>query len=320
MNGDIGLNEKISILVPVYNVQDYLERCLDSILAQTYTEFEIICVNDGSTDGSRDILERYQKKDARINVLHIENHGVSYARNLALSVMTGAWFCFADSDDWLEPEYLSTLYRVAKENDADIAACFFQKNTEYTTGIPAGREGLIVLDSPQQCIHNFICGKNSMHGMIWNKLYKAELFKDIRFNPSIKVNEDCIYTYEIMQHCKKACITKVPLYHWFIRMDSACHTRQKVVDFGAANVFMSLYEKTLELKDDEVTRVLKKNYINAVVRVLLHAKYKKGNSEVSEAKKQCKEWRKSVWPVLNKRDKGKYILVFYGSMFLPLLR
>ena len=105
--------DKISIIIPVYHVQEYIGRCLESILLQTYSNFEVLCVEDGPGDKSGEICERYGRQDNRIRVFHLERGGVGYARNYALSRMEGEWFAFLDGDDWIEPEYLEILYRNA---------------------------------------------------------------------------------------------------------------------------------------------------------------------------------------------------------------
>lgn len=306
------INEKISIIIPVYNVESYVERCLDSILKQKYQHFEVICVDDGSTDASGALCDAYQKKDSRIRVFHTENRGVSNARNYALSLMEGAWFCFIDPDDWITPEYLSKLYSLAKQNDCEIAACHMRKAYEYCDEYDSCEEQVVMFDSSKACVHNFICNEHSMQGMCTNKLYLSAKFKEYRFDTTLKVNEDCLYTYEVMSNCNKACMTTLPLYYWFIRSDSACHKKNRALDFSPSNVFVLLHDKTLEDHNDAVTKTLQMNYINSVVKVLLFAKYKSSNMEVKDAKKRCKEWRKNVWSMLDFKSKMKYLYAIYS--------
>ena len=177
-----GKNEKVSIIIPVYNVQAYIERCLNSILEQTYTDIEVICIDDGSIDESGDICDKFQEKDNRIHVYHIENRGVSAARNYGLSVMEGSWFCFVDPDDWIEPNYIERMYCLMLEKQCDVVACGIDKTYEYVMGIEESEECIFVFNSSDECIHNYICDGNSMHGVVWNKLYNAERFNGIRFD------------------------------------------------------------------------------------------------------------------------------------------
>lgn len=306
------MNDKISVIVPVYNVKDYVDRCLESILSQIYTNIEVICIDDGSRDESGQICDEYQKKDVRVKVYHIENHGVGYARNYGLSLITGEWFCFIDPDDWIEPEYLSRMYELAVEHNCELVACGVKKSFTHDEKKTMHKEQIYYFRSERECIHNFICNTNSMQGISTNKLYSVSAFRDIRFNTQLKINEDCMYIYNIMSQCKNACLTTFPLYHWFIRPDSACHKRPKMADFSAANVFVFLYEKTLKENDEEVTRTLQCNYINSAIQVLLFAKYKRTDKEVVEAKRKCREWRKYVWRMLECKNKIKYLLALYG--------
>ena len=308
---NVGTTEKISIIVPVYNTQAYIERCFDSILAQTYPDFEVICVDDGSTDDSGKLCEVYQEKDDRIQVHHIENHGVSYARNYGLSLITGNWFCFVDSDDWIEPNYLQRMYELAIEKQCYVVACGIDQTCKFCAGINEDTEQLFVFDSSRKCVRNFICTGNTMHGLVWNKLYNRQMFADIRFDEQLKVNEDCMYSYEIMSRCERACLTTKQLYHWYIRPDSACHKRAEKADFRAANAFLMLYDKLQGEGMDEAQRILRKNYISSVVQVLLYAKYRKKDAEVVLAKKRCKEWKKTVWNQLDMKQKLKYWYAIY---------
>lgn len=303
--------EKISVIVPVYNTQDYIERCLGSILAQTYLDFEVICIDDGSKDDSGKLCDIYREKDERIQVYHIENHGVSYARNYGLSLMTGRWFCFVDSDDWIEPNYLEQMYRLAKEKKCELVACGIDKAYEYARGINGDKEEVYVFETSRECLRNYISDGNSMHGYTWNKLFNAKKFGEIRFDETVKVNEDCLYIYQVMSVCERACLTTLPLYHWYIRPDSACHKRAKTADFCAAEVFLQLYDKLTGKEMDEARIELRYNYVISVVQVLLYAEYDRGNAEVALAKKRCKEWKKEVWHRFGVKQKLKYWYAIY---------
>ena len=298
----------ISVIIPIYNMQTYLGRCIESIINQKYQNLEIVCIDDGSVDLSGDICKEYQKKDERIRYYKLPNGGVSNARNYALSVITGSWFAFIDADDWIEPDYIERLYNNAIINNCTISACTYQKNAEYMQGYDSENVKIEIFSTPNECIKNFICSRNSMEGMVWNKLYLAEKYKDIRFDTNIKVNEDCLYTYEIMKRCDKACWCSAKMYHWFMRSDSACHTKKIECDFTPANVFLKLYEETLGLSDESVMRTLKKNYVCSIIKILRYTKYSKKNTEVIEAKKRCKEWIKDIWKSFSYKMKILYFI------------
>lgn len=315
LKGENILNEMqetlVSIIVPVYNVQAYIERCFDSILKQTYSNFEVICVDDGSKDDSGKLCDVYQERDSRIRVYHNDNHGVSYARNYGLNRMHGEWFCFVDPDDWIEPNYLERMYELAKEKKCEVVACGVDTTYQFCMGIKNCEEEIHTFASSDGCIRNFICSGNSMHGISCNKLFNARKFGGIRFDETVKVNEDCLYIYQIMSVCERACLTTLPLYHWYLRPDSACHKRAKKADFRAAEVFLQLYDKLTGIDMDEARTVLRYNYITSVVQVLLFAKYEKGNAEVTLAKRRCKEWKKDVWNRFDVKQKLKYWYAIY---------
>lgn len=301
------MKEKISIIIPIFNAEAYLTTCLDSVLEQTYSNFEVICVNDGSTDRTGEICDKFRERDNRVKVYHIENQGVGHARNFGLSVMKGTWFCFVDSDDWIEPNYLERMYDLAQEKKCDLVACGVDMTYKYVKGLDGKEENIYIFETSKVCVENFICNKNSMHGVSWNKLYNAKKFKDVLFDEYVKVNEDCLYVFRIMSLCERACLTTLPLYHWYIRQDSACHRRAGNADFGAANVFLKLYKEIENEEMDEARLILKKNYVVSVVQVLLYAKYAKGESGVMDARKRCKEWKRDVWRLLETRQKMKYL-------------
>lgn len=128
----------ISVIVPVYNVEPYVEKCLDSILAQTYSDLEVLVIDDGSTDGCGEISDRYAEQDHRIQVFHTENHGLSAARNIGLDHVNGQYIGFVDSDDWIDPDMYEELHNIIQKTDADIVTCrFYQEywnKTEESSG------------------------------------------------------------------------------------------------------------------------------------------------------------------------------------------
>lgn len=310
--------EKISIIIPVYNVQEYIGRCLDSVLCQTYSNFEVLCVVDGSPDGSGEICEQYSRLDGRIRVFHIENGGVGNARNYALDRIEGIWFCFIDADDWIEPDYLEILYRNAKKENCEISACAFQRDEAYRLGYEPANEATRIYASSEECIHAYICSSDSLYGMVWNKLYLTDIFGDIRFDTTVRVNEDCLYTQEIMEHGKRACVTSLKLYHWFYRKDSACHSSRMEADYSPAGVFDTLYRRNLALQDDEVNQTLKRNYVLYVVKILMYAQNARNGSGAQEAIRKCRDWSKEVWKTLSVKEKLKTYMMLYMPWVKPI--
>lgn len=211
----------ISVIVPIYNNAPYLEQCLTSILFQTYSDLEIICVNDGSTDESLKILHTIAQKEPRITVLSQENAGVSAARNAGLDVAKGEYIAFVDSDDELEPDMYKMLLNLAVEHQADIAHCGYKKiYQDGTTKDVQGTKKLLVQDS-REAIECLLSGKHFV-GSPCNKLYKHELFSDVRFDTSLKINEDVLVNVQVFRKAKKIVFLDLPKYHYFERIGSSC--------------------------------------------------------------------------------------------------
>lgn len=207
------MKDIVSIIVPVYKVEDYLPRCVDSILHQTYENIELILVDDGSPDSCGDMCEQYKIKDSRVKVLHKENGGLSDARNEGINLASGKYITFIDSDDWVAEDYIECLYDLLVKKAADISVCnFIRTETE-----------VIDLSNIQDIIYEFtnlkalekLCGEFYEELTIsCGKLYKAELFKDIRF-PVGKIHEDEFTTYKLLYKAEKIALTnEVLLYYW----------------------------------------------------------------------------------------------------------
>ena len=202
MNERRSIQPKISIIVPAYNVEKYIRRCIDSILEQTYENFELLLVDDGSTDSTFDILNEYKKKDSRVRVFHKKNGGQGSARNVALNNITGDYIGFVDSDDYIKKDMYQVLLENIIKYDCDIAICgvindhiFKKKEFKYYSGIEVfENENIIKAYYKTPYIGN----------MIWNKLYKAQLWNKIRF-PEIRSREDIAILYKVYFSCKKIC-------------------------------------------------------------------------------------------------------------------
>ncbi len=184
---------KISIIIPVYNVEDYLRQCLDSVVNQTLKDIEIICINDGSTDGSLAILNEYASKDSRILVVDKKNEGVSVARNRGLEVARGEYVQFVDGDDWLALDCCEAAYNEAHSKNADLlmfGACTHYSETNrmayWNNQLIKGSRSFEMTSLTSQLFEHFT-------GVVWNKLYKTAKVKTIRFPVNIKNNEDGIF-------------------------------------------------------------------------------------------------------------------------------
>lgn len=214
--------DKISVIVPIYNVEKYLKYCIESILTQTYTNLEIILVDDGSTDGCNKICDEYAIKDKRIKVIHKKNGGLADARNTGLEQATGEYIGFIDSDDYIFPTFYEELYNLIKKYNADIAECeFLRINVE---NIEKCRDIIENENKSKEYLEektNNIEALNLLYGarlkpylkkvVVWNKLYKKELFDSIRF-PLGKLHEDEYTTFQILYKAKEIISTNRTLH------------------------------------------------------------------------------------------------------------
>lgn len=214
---------KISVIVPVYGVEKYLNRCVDSILNQTFTDFELILVDDGSPDNCGKICDDYTEKDSRVVVIHKENGGAATARNCGLNWVFAnsntEYVSFVDSDDYLKEDYLMVLYDLCILNDAPIAVCAYNRVCDENQEIV---QDVITTEtlSPEDAFCHVIYS-----GCPWCKIYKKELFTDIRYPDGWRISEDVATTYKVLFLCDKVVITNKVLYFYRQLEGSLTHSK-----------------------------------------------------------------------------------------------
>lgn len=212
----------ISIIIPIYKVEPYLRRCLDSIVNQTYTNLEIILVDDGSPDACPQICDEYAAKDKRIVVIHKQNGGLSDARNAGLDICKGEYISFVDSDDWVDEKYIEELIKITIKENADIAIV---ENIRTTQIIPKqSPEHLIKTYANHEALIHLFTQEHLAFTVSWGKLYKRDLFTALRF-PIGKYHEDEFTTYLLFYNSSKIAYTSEPLYYYYQRTDSIVSTR-----------------------------------------------------------------------------------------------
>lgn len=206
----------VSIIVPVYNVEEWLDRCVQSLVTQTYQNLEIILVDDGSTDACPVICNEWMKKDNRIVVLHQVNSGPSAARNTGIDFAHGKYVSFVDSDDWVDSRFVEILHQIVIDSQCDLAECgvfetfgeSWENSYEFTAEINSKSEAMQahLEDTRYTCV-------------VWNKMYRHEIIDFIRF-PDGKLHEDLFWTYQVINECETLAHTRAPLYYHFHRKDS----------------------------------------------------------------------------------------------------
>ena len=217
------IEEMISIILPVYNVEKYLHKCLDSILCQVYPFIEVIIVNDGSTDNSGHICDKYAKKDSRIKVIHQSNQGVSVARNVGLAQAQGAYIGFVDPDDWISPHMYQYLYSELVNHRADMAVCGRYIATDKHIYVAKKRWTNEVEEFTSKEAILCVTRQNQINDGPCDKLYKREILSDNPF-PVGRFFEDTYIMVDILEKCKKIIYIDFPCYYYYQRKNSTCHT------------------------------------------------------------------------------------------------
>ena len=204
----------ISVIVPVYKVEQYLGTCVDSILNQTYANLEVILVDDGSPDGCPGICDEYAEKDRRVRVIHKKNGGLSDARNAGMAVMNGRYLSFVDSDDLLPPDAIETLYRVAAEENADLVIGGHTRFADTPAGLP-NAEITVQRWTPAEAMADML--ENGCAS--WARLYRRELHQSILF-PVGEINEDEAIALPLLEKCNRVAVTNAIVYHYRYRPES----------------------------------------------------------------------------------------------------
>lgn len=212
------MSQLISIIVPIYKVEKYLCKCVDSLINQTYKNLEIILVDDGSPDNCPHICDEYSKKDSRIKVVHKENGGLSDARNAGMKVATGDYVSFIDSDDYISLDFYQTLLDVMLKEDSEIVECdlirFYEDKPVENIG---SSQEIKTFDTEQGL--SMLIAENEFHQHVWNKLYKSEIALKIPFAKG-KLNEDEFWTYQVFGQAKRVSKIKKPMYYYLQRSSS----------------------------------------------------------------------------------------------------
>lgn len=208
-----GYYEKVTVIIPVYNTEKYVGKCIESVVNQSYTNLEIILINDGSTDRSTEICAGYEKEDDRVWLFEQPNSGVSAARNLGLDLATGEYVLFIDSDDWLESNMIEILVQNMVSKKVDISCC------QYDYGNKVDSKSVSVWNRDRM-ICEFLQHKQ-INGALVNKLFKRELIGDIRLDPTIKYGEDALFLWKNLIGVDSVAVSEEVLYHVTLHDDSS---------------------------------------------------------------------------------------------------
>lgn len=307
-------NSLISVIVPAYNVEKYISRCLDSILNQTYKNLEIIVIDDGSTDNTSDVIEQYEKNYQNINGIYQQNQGVSMARINGIKKASGNWIGFVDSDDEIENDMYEILLDNALRHNADISHCGYQMvfdnkiNYFYNTGN-------LVLQDNLSGIKDLLEGSFVEPGLC-NKLFNRKLFNNLLnenlIDMSIKINEDLLVNYFLFKESQKSVFIDQCKYHYIVRSNSASRSK-----LNKNKIYDPIKVKNIILNDinEELQAIAKKVYIRTIINVY--------NSLILEKSKEFDSDRKKVYNlIINNKILISYLekkqkVISYMIILLP---
>ncbi len=219
----------ISVIVPVYNIEEEISKCLLSILLQRFTDFEVIAVDDGSTDKSPKILDEFAEKYSQIKVFHTKNHGLSAARNFGLKKAHGKYIAFVDGDDYIDPNFLSKLYQSIVDTDSDISVCGYTEFSNDRIRDYYPRQEVL---SGVNTTKRLLTHQENLDIVSWNKLYKKSLFNGILFPVGLN-HEDNYTTYKLFNKCEKVSFISFPLYNYVRREKSITKKEQTISRLNA---------------------------------------------------------------------------------------
>ncbi|GHH98659.1 glycosyltransferase [Neobacillus kokaensis] len=275
-------NQLISVIVPVFNVEKYLSKCIDSILNQTYKNLEIILVNDGSKDSCAEICENYAKLDDRIRVIHKENGGLSSARNAGLKIAKGEFIGFVDSDDWVDKDMYEILISKAIHTDADIVECkiryIFKDHSE-------GHDTLELIECDNiTALNYFLSNYRFFKPVVVNKLYKRKIFNNLNFKEGY-IHEDGFFTYQALFSARKILYIGLTKYNYLQGRDGSIMTE----NFGENRLVIleAFKERTSFLEDKGYNSLAKKSfeeYLGTLLMFYINAKTYTPNNYKLQAK------------------------------------
>lgn len=265
----------VSIIVPIYNAQKYIKACLNSILRQTYRDFELFLVDDGSRDASGRICDHYAKKDKRITVYHRENAGVSAARNFGLAHATGKYILFVDADDTIEPDMLAGCVQLAEKNGAELVICSFRyyMTDDDNRMVENSLENEVCVTEKELFDHWFsTLAEKEILNPPWNKLIRKDLLdaNHIRFHEEFSICEDMMFSVEILDACKKMVLTGSMYYNYYIKSTGTLVFKFHENYFEALTKFYEAackYCKKFE-KNSEQLQIVNSLYVNLTIMFL----------------------------------------------------
>lgn len=275
-------NKKVSIIVPVYNVELYIEDCLNSLLNQTYSNYEIILINDGSTDNSIEICSKYN--DQKIKIFNQNNKGVSIARNVGISLATGQYIMFVDADDMVSEKYIENLIKSIEETNTDMVVCGYTKEKAELVNKKNLQEIKGEIINANTMLENMM-ENNLQEGYLWNKIFKKSIINDnsLEFKEGVNVWEDLYFVIEYLSKSDKIFAINEKLYYYRTREGSAVNRKETSTDLVGKVKILELIMKNYNfIINNKNYYGIKRMYVTVLLKYLLQIK--KDNKELIKEK------------------------------------
>lgn len=310
---------QISVIVPIYKAEAYLHRCVDSLLAQTFRDYEILLIDDGSPDGSGAICDAYARQDGRVRVFHKENGGASDARNVGIEYAKGEWITFVDSDDWVEEKMFSTILSYPKTDEVDLIYYSFllEGDKDQLAYIKSGELAYYFCNTPDTLVKQcYELERKTLFGWTCNKFFRRAIIQvhNIHFNTSISLQEDHLFTLEYVKHASSLMTIPYQPYHYFLQPNSLM--RQKHSTLMLEKIALLLFAGRMALlKRSEnalYAQYAYESFLTEYTTYLLNGsidEYRSKRDEILRLQKILKQGTYS--------KKGKKMLLLYALSLLP---
>lgn len=293
---------KVSVIVPIYNMEKYLERSINTLLEQTYQNYELILVDDGSNDGSGSICELYAQSNPKlVKVVHKENGGLSSARNAGIANATGKYIIFPDPDDWVDATYIEQLVKIQKEYHCDLAVTGYFIEFEEGNTRTNINQGFKEMNSEDAVRELFI--SQGMCGFAWNKLYSLEIIRKnrLKFLDDVGTTEDLDFVYRYLKYCKKICYaSEIKTYHYYQRVGAATDKQFSYKKLESVRT----YEKiVVDTSNNEIRAIAKEEICNTAIN-LLWMYYNSNIKDSQSLEKLRKYLQQNFWQYMESKRYG----------------
>lgn len=312
----------VSVVVPVYNVEKYLVRCVDSILNQKYENLEIILVDDGSTDNSGALCDEQKIRSDKIKVVHQRNMGLSGARNTGIDVSTGEFICFIDSDDYVNPDYVRYLYNICVSNNCDIGICGFVTTEKSDYSYSVNMDSKVDLFTAGELLDLFYSDMHVPIVAAWNKIYKRECIGDIRYDVG-RIHEDEGATFRFLYNAQKIAYSLEPLYYYFSREDSITGNGYSIKNLDILKAYENRLEFYKEQSEIELYERECQFYLSEILTNYYKVYYKLGRDKelLNELKVKYREgYRKAHKSEWNLSRRALYLICRFWPLLYGLVK